>query len=254
MTDNWQRYAPPPPVYQPAPAAPEAPPRQRRWTLASILIAAASIVVVAGLALAVVLLWNTRAEVGPGMPADRAAAADGPPPSSAPAPTATPHQVVPGESISIRQDAVFPNGVTLTGPAQGDWTPQRITNRPDQLTLMSPDFDAQIQVWQTQVFGSNRTDYDLTLAALNRIGDECLGGLVGQVSPPDSYWLTGTDGTRLELLRSRATGCEGGEVWLLERQMPGSRTRFHIVVWGQDGVENSPELLRKLGEVAFTTP
>lgn len=260
MSEQRPRFSPPEPRFGVEPAAdaaaePAGGSRRRIWSPLTIALTSVSAVVVAGLVVALALMWGNPSQPSAG---ERAPTLDsqgggGAGPTDTPSPTPTPYVVQPGDTVSIDQDAVFENGFTLVYPELGDWIEQEITNRPDQLTLYSPNYDAQIQVWQTSVFNSNITDKELTLAQLNRIDDECAYGATG-IGQPESYVLEGEDGTKLELLGVRADECEGGELWLIQRVMPLTGTRIHIVLWSTTPIDDNDALLAKLAEITFTTP
>ncbi|MFD2674907.1 hypothetical protein [Gulosibacter bifidus] len=165
--------------------------------------------------------------------------------------TANPLTVKPGDTVPITVDATFTNGVTLVPPPVGDWKIHSNENRPEQFTASKHGL--QIQVWQTDVFDSGQSDEAVTIAQLNRVVDECNGSAIG-VSEPDKYVLTGKDGTKLEMLRVRVSDCSGRELWLLERVMPKTGTRFHIVVSASGTITDDSELVAKLREVTFTSP
>jgi hypothetical protein len=259
VTEQRPRFSPPEPKYglEAADARPEPEPaaRQGVWSPLTIALSAISAVVVIGLVVTLGLLWGRTTEplAGEAAAPYGTQGTSGTGPTDTPKATPTPYVVQPGDTVSIDQDAVFEDGFTLTEPKIGDWVESEIINRPDQLTLMSPGYDSQLQVWQTSVFDSSQTDKDLTLAQLNRINDECAYGVSG-VGEPESFWLEGEDGTKLELLGVRATNCEGGEIWMLQRVMPLSGFRIHIVLWSIDPIDDNDELLDKLDEISFTTP
>ncbi|WP_282827103.1 hypothetical protein [Gulosibacter sediminis] len=260
MSEQRPRFSPPEPRFGAEPAADAVPDasgssRRRVWSPLTIVLTSASAVVVIGLVITLALLWGNPLQPSQGEAAAPLESNGGGTagPTDTVGPTPTPYAVQPGDTVSIEQDAVFEDGFTLVYPKLGDWIEQDIMNRPEQLTMYAPDYSAQIQVWQTSVFNSNQTDKELTLAQLNRINDECSSGATG-ISEPESYLLEGEDGTKLELLGVRADECDGGEVWLLQRVMPLTGTRVHIVLWSTTTLDDNDELLDKLAEITFTTP
>ena len=158
-----------------------------------------------------------------------------------------------GQLVPMSQNAQFTSGLTLVPPDAGPWQESTITNRPGQFTAYRSDYTAQIEVWQADLYTSPQSDDSLTRAQLHRIDDECRStpALVGE---PTVHVLTGADGTRLELLAQRATGCDGGEILMLERLMPHSGTRIHIVLWSTRGLDSDSELLALLDGVTFRVP
>ncbi|SJM63704.1 hypothetical protein [Gulosibacter sp. 10] len=231
--------------------------RPAKRPLGLLTAAVLSGAVVLGLVIALVLLWGepTQPEAqGQGAGAPGASPGESAPPDPeliGPDATHPPHDVAAGDYVPIDVDARFPEGVTLVPPEYGDWSQQDIINRPDQFTAVSPDYSATIEVWQTGVFDTPQSDEALTVAQLNRVTDEC-----GDVSSWDgqvrTHVLEGEDGTELEMLVA-AIDCGGGELWLVERVMPLTGARFHIVLWdAYGGIEENEELLEKLDEVSFS--
>lgn len=213
-----------------------------------------SALVIAGITAALVITSGVRVSPQAG---ERAPAAAPTTPGASgelfdvPDSTAKPMTVTPGATVPITVDAVFASGVTLVPPALGDWKSFRSENRPDQFAAHKNS--ARIVVWQTDVFDSGQSDESLTIAQLNRVGDECADDLSG-VSEPEPYTLVGKDGTKLELLRVRVEDCQGAELWVLSRAMPKTGTRFHITVSAVGGVEHDTALMAKLRDVTFTSP
>lgn len=229
----------------------ELPPRSRTGTWLMLALAAT---VIAGLVTALVITGGVRVEPQAGERAPTVV--DDATPESTDelfdVPTSTNSSMVvkPNDTVPITVDAVFENGFTLTPPSLGDWRELKSQNRPDQFAARKDGM--QIIVWQISMFDSGQSDEALTIAQLNRIEDECAGAASG-ISDPEPYTLTGKDGTKLELLRVRVKDCAGTELWMLTRAMPKSGTRLYIIVAGSN-VENSRELMDKLGEVSFTSP
>ncbi|MDJ1372231.1 hypothetical protein [Gulosibacter molinativorax] len=254
-----REFRPPEPVYKQQDAAepePSGPARRPRGLLLAAIIAG---VVVIALGITLGTLWGKTTEpvaldAGTAPGATETPAESGPTDTDLIGPDATnpPHTVARGDTVPINVDAQFPNGVKLVPPALGDWSEQDIINRPDQFTAVSPGYGASIEVWQTSVFGTPQSDEALTIAQLNRISDECSPG--GDTTPqgePVVDTFTGTDDTKLEVLIAKVTGCDGGELWLIERVMPLSGTRFHVVLWDAYSVEDNEELMAMYDAIRF---
>ncbi|MGO1543877.1 MAG: hypothetical protein ACTHXA_06000 [Gulosibacter sp.] len=261
MSPRDYEFRPPEPRFpkdsETKPAAEDAAARRRPRGL--VIGSVLSGFVVIALVVALVMLWGNSTEPV-ALDPDNDAAETTEPTESAPeetdliGPDATnpPHTVAPGDVVPIDVDAYFPEDVTLVPPELGDWSEQQIINRPDQFTAVSPDYSATIEVWQTSVFNTPQSDEALTHAQLNRVSDECSSGSnVTQQGEPVVDTLTGTDDTKLEVLVSKVTGCNGGELWLIERVMPLTQVRFHIVLWDAYSVADNEELIAMYEQVAF---
>lgn len=224
-----------------------------------ILAAALAGVVVIALVVALVMLWGNTTEPEALGQRDAVDESAGPTESEpresdliGPDATHPPLVVEPGDTVPIDVDAHFTDGVELLPPKLGEWREQEILNRPDQFTAVSPDYGSSIEVWQTSVFNTPQSDEALTRAQLNRVTDECSSGSgITQLGEPVVDTLTGTDGTKLEVLVAKVTGCDGGELWLVERVMPLTGARFHIVLWDYESVADNPELMAMYGEIRF---
>ncbi|NLT27128.1 MAG: hypothetical protein GXX90_10910, partial [Microbacteriaceae bacterium] len=247
--------APGSPAMLPRAAQVEAEPPAPRRRLGPLLAAGAAGLVVVGLLVGALVVsgTTTQPEAVEAPWRTTAPAETGPVETDPTAPLTDPEPVAPGSLVPITQNAEFANGLTLVPPDAGDWRESTITNRPGQFTAYRGDYSAQIEVWQTDLLTSKQSDESLTRAQLNRIGDECRVAptIVGE---PEVHELRGADGTRLELLGQRATGCDGGEILMLERLMPHSGTRIHIVLWTTRGIDDDAELRALLDEVGFTVP
>lgn len=259
MSPRDYEFRPPEPKFrqQDAPeSVVESSPRKPRGLILGSALAG---LVVIALVVALVMLWGKTTEPV-ALEQDGENATDPVPSESEPSetdligPDAThpPMTVTPGDTVPINVDADFADGVTLVPPALGDWREQEITNRPDQFTAVSPGYGASIEVWQTSVFDTPQSDEALTIAQLNRVTDECSpGSPVRWDNQPVVDTLTGTDDTKLEVLVAKVTGCEGGELWLIERVMPLTGARFHIVLWDIDSVADNEELMAMYHAVRF---
>lgn len=175
-------------------------------------------------------------------------------PDASDQPVTTPEAVTPGQLVPITMNAQFSQGVTLVPPPVGEWAEINIINRPEQFTAQSPDYTSQIEVWQTTINTTPVSDEYLSQAQLNRIGDECGNPPSVMGGDAEIYTLTGKDGTKLELLLKKALNCDGGELWLFERLMPHSDTRFHIVLWSTRDIASNADLQAMLAQVTFTVP
>ena len=222
------------------------------------LVAGAAIASLATISLVIAAssLWGPATQpqaLGTGS-AQQPGASNGPGgPSASNEPTTSPEPVTPGELVPITMNAQFTQGVTLVPPKPGDWSVINIINRPEQFTARSPSYNAEIEVWQAGLNTTPQSDEYLTQAQLNRLSDEC-GGTPTLQGGPEVVTLTGDDGTRLEMLLQKATDCDGGEIWMYERLMPHSGTRFHIVLWSTLSVEHNAELQAKFNQITFTVP
>lgn len=223
------------------------------WTL----IVASVVTVLTALALVVAasVIWGPATQpqaLGEGS-TSRPSASGTDAPGASDEPTTTPEPVTPGQLVPITMNAQFTQGLTLVPPTAGDWTEVQIVNRPEQFTARSPDYSSQIEVWQTDLNTSPQSDEFLSTAQLNRITDEC-GNAPSVMDGVDVVTLTGSDGTKLELLLKKALNCDGGELWLYERLMPHSGTRLHLVLWSTQGIASNSELQAKFNQITFTVP
>lgn len=243
-------------------AAVKEPGRAALWLLVG---GSGSIVLV--LAIVLIVLGATRAHPEALAGATQSAtsiprASDGASEQASPAPSATaapdltaaPVTVGPGMRVPITVNAQLEPGLTLLPPPDGDWSRTQITNRPDQTTLVSPSKSQRVDVWQPGLKVTRQSDEVVTRAQLNRAADDCrLPGATSGVTPAPSYWLTGTDGTSIELLGVIVTGCDGGEMLVYERFLPQTGTRIHIALWSLDGADD-PVLQAQLQAITFTRP
>lgn len=174
--------------------------------------------------------------------------------TAAPDLTVAPDPVGPGMRVPITTNALLDPGLTLVPPPEAGWTRTTIINRPDQTTLVSPSKTQRVDVWQPGVALTRQSDESITRAQLNRAADDCrVPASASAVRSAPSYWLTGSDGTSIELLGAIVTGCDGGEMIVYERFMPQSGTRIHIALWSQNGADD-PVLHAQLGAISFTRP
>lgn len=255
MSPRDYEFTPPPPRNKPAaPAAEVAPLTRRRMPLGLLIASIIASATALALIVAISVIWGPASQPQAlDRPSESASGPTSPGDTRTPAPTTSPEPVTPGSYVPITQNAQFTQGLTIVPPDVGDWYTFDISNRPDQFSANRKDYSAQIEVWQTDLFTSPQSDQSLSQSQLHRIDDECrssvqLSGGVG------IYVLTGSDGTQLELLGQRGTHCEGGEILLIERLMPHSGTRIHIVLWTSKGLDNDPEVMELLYKVTFTVP
>lgn len=259
MSPRDYEFRPPEPKFQRQDAlesAPEGPSRRPRGLIFASVAAGA---VVIALVVALVMLWGNTTEpvaldqhsgTEESVDPTETGAEDGD--LIGPDATHPPHTVSPGDTVPISVDALFPNGVELLPPELGEWSKQDIINRPNQFTAVSPDYGASIEVWQTSVFDTPQSDEALTIAQLNRVGDECSpSSNVSVQGEPVVDTLTGKDDTKLEVLVSKVSGCDGGELWLVERVMPLTGARFHIVLWDSSSVAGNDELMAMYQAISF---
>lgn len=258
MTPRDYDFQPPEPRFRPQDALEPAPEPRGGKPRGLVLGAALAGVVVVALVVALIMLWGKTTEPvaldqenAPGPTAPRESM-PGETDLIGPDATHPPQLVAPGDTVPIEVDAHFADGVTLLPPALGDWSEQEILNRPDQFTAVSPDYGASIEVWQTSVFDTPQSDEALTIAQLNRVGDECSNpSSVRPLGEPVVDTLTGTGDTQLEVLVAKVAGCDGGELWLIERVMPLTGARFHVVLWDGESVEQNAALMAMYEDIRF---
>lgn len=259
MTPRDYEFRPPEPRFgqQDAPE-PVLEQRRQRRPVGLVLASAIAGMVVVALVVALIMLWGNTTEpaaLDPDPLTDSSEDATAAPEETdliGPDATNPPQVVAPGDTVPIDVDAEFTDGVALLPPELGDWTAQDIVNRPDQFTAVSPDYGAAIEVWQTSVFDTPQSDHALTIAQLNRVGDECSpGSEVSAHGEPEIDTLLGTDNTILEVLVAKVSNCDGGELWLVERVMPLTGARFHIVLWDEASVADNEELMAMYEQIRF---
>ncbi|KAB1644878.1 hypothetical protein [Gulosibacter chungangensis] len=259
MSPRDYDFRPPEPKFRRQDALEQVPEGPSRRPRGLIFASISTGVVVVALVVALVMLWGTTTEPVAVDQDGQSEGVTGPTETGAedgdligPDATHPPHTVSAGDTVPIDVDALFPDGVTLLPPELGDWTEQDIINRPDQFTAVSPDYGASIEVWQTSVFDTPQSDEALTIAQLNRVGDECSASSnVRPQGDPVVDVLTGADDTKLEVLVAKVDGCDGGELWLVERVMPLTGARFHIVLWDSTSVAGNEELMAMYHAISF---
>lgn len=252
-------FLPPEPKFQQRDASEPVVEETTGYPRGLVIVTAISGVVVLVLVVVLVMLWGNRTEPmaldSESPEASVTAPTEGAPEETdliGPDATHPPHAVKPGDKVPIDVDAQFADGVTLVPPELGEWDSQNIINRPDQFTAVSPDYGASIEVWQTSVFDTPQSDEALTIAQLNRVSDECSpSSNVRMQGDPVVDTLKGTGDTTLEVLISKVDGCDGGELWLIERVMPLTGARFHIVLYDTDSVADNKELMAMYDEIRF---